>query len=116
MHEVAIERLCRTRESVRSVTNLEYRLALEALAQAIFIGDLRANHPSSSSRRVRAGSGAPGASPSTVGNLRFPSPAPNGFQLDRPPSSGFVVLAAGSRRDQPRLFILSLNDDEAMVV
>lgn len=32
--------------------------------------DLRANHPSSSSRRVRAGSGAPGPSScSVVGNL-----------------------------------------------
>lgn len=79
--------------------------------------DLRANHPSSSSRRVRAGRGAPGPSPpSVVGSLTLPSVL-NGLYFAHVPSSGFcgLVLAGCSRRDQPMLFMLSLNEDDAMV-
>ena len=78
--------------------------------------DLRANQPSSSSLLVRAGSGAPGASPSVVGSLRLPS-SPKGLYCCSLPNTelGLLVVAAGcSRRDQPRLFMLSLKEDEAM--
>lgn len=78
--------------------------------------DLRANHPSSSSLLVRAGSGAPGPSPSVVGSLTNPS-LPNGLNLLSVPSIGFclLVLTGSSRLDQPKSFILSLKDDEAMI-
>lgn len=77
---------------------------------------VRANQPSSSSRRERAGKGAPGASFSYSGSL-IP-PCPNGFNDCNFPSIGVeLVLAAGtagSRRLQPKLFIESLKDEDAM--
>lgn len=79
--------------------------------------DLRANQPSSSSLRVRAGKGAPGPSRlSFVGNRTLPSVL-NGLYFCSVPRSGFcgLVLAGCSRRDQPKLFMLSLNDEDAMV-
>ena len=77
--------------------------------------DLRANQPSSSSRRDRAGRGAPGASPSVVGSWTLPSP-PKGLYLCSDPSKGFClfVFAGCSLRDQPKLFMLPLKDDDAM--
>lgn len=77
--------------------------------------DLRANQPSSSSRRDRAGRGAPGASPSAVGSRTFPSP-PKGLYFCSEPSKGFClfVFAGCSLRDQPKLFMLSLKVDDAM--
>merc|ERR1712230_42127 len=76
---------------------------------------LSANQPSSSSRRDRAGMGAPGASPSVVGSRTLPSP-PNGLYFCSEPSKGFClfVFAGCSLRDQPKLFMLSLKDDDAM--
>ena len=80
--------------------------------------DLRANHPSSSSLLDRAGSGAPGPSSfSTVGNLTYPSLL-KGFNFCNVPYTplGFVVLvlAVCSLLDQPKLFMLSLNEVDAM--
>lgn len=80
---------------------------------------VRANQPSSSSRRVRAGRGAPGPSCSYNGSLTPPSP-PNGLKDDsllRIGVSAVLLLAemAGSRRLHPREFIESLNEDEAMM-
>lgn len=77
--------------------------------------DLHANQPSSSSRRVRAGRGAPGPS-SVVGSLTYPSLF-QGFNFDNVFMMGFglLVFAVCSRRDQPSSFILSAKDCDAMV-
>lgn len=47
----------------------------------------------------------------------MPSP-PKGFHLDNVPSKGvcLFVLAGCSLRDHPRLFMLSLNEDDAMAI
>lgn len=80
--------------------------------------DLRANHPSSSSLLVLAGSGAPGPSSlSFIGKRTYPSPL-KGLSFCSVPYTplGLAVLTvAGSLRCQPKLFMLSLNDDEAIV-
>lgn len=61
-------------------------------SQDLAIADLHANHPSSSSRRVRAGRGAPGPSPpSVVGSLTLPSLL-KGLSFCSVPSSGFCGL------------------------
>jgi hypothetical protein len=81
---------------------------------------VRANHPSSSSRRVRAGRGAPGPSFSYRGSLTEP-PCPNGLNDCSFPRNGVEelavgagVVAAGSLRLQPSEFIESRKDEEAM--
>lgn len=78
-------------------------------------GDSHANHPSSSSRRLGAGSGAPG--PSWCGSLTYP-PAPNGFSawsLDKIGDAADVLMgSSASRRDQPRLLIESRKAVDAM--
>ena len=78
--------------------------------------NLRANQPSSSSLLLGAGSGAPGAS--WVGNETYP-PLPKGFieeSFDRNGVDEFVVAGmSASLRDQPKEFIWSLNDDEAIL-
>lgn len=80
-------------------------------------GNLQANQPSSSSRRVRAGKGAPGASPSpsVVGSRTKPSLL-KGLSFCSVPTMGFCrfVLTGCSRRAHPKLFMLSLNDAVAM--
>ena len=82
--------------------------------------DLHANQPSSSSRLVGAGRGAPG--PSWVGSLTCP-PArePNGFRvwiLSSNEVDEFAVLAgtSGSLRLQPSELIESRNDADAMIL
>lgn len=78
--------------------------------------DSHAKNPSSSSRRLGAGSGAPG--PSWFGSLTYP-PSPNGFSacsLERIGVDDDVLTGrSGSRRDHPRLFIESRKDVDAMV-
>ena len=82
--------------------------------------NVHASQPSSSSRRVGAGSGAPGASPSWKGN-RMPS-SPKGFSRDNAPympERGAVEVGGGggarcSRRDQPRLPMPSRNEADAI--
>lgn len=75
----------------------------------------RAKKPSSSSLLLGAGNGAPG--PSVVGSWTYPSP-PNGLSDlmdDSRPLCCDVSMGASSRRDQPREFMESRNDDDAMV-
>ena len=75
----------------------------------------RAKKPSSSSLLLGAGNGAPG--PSVVGSWTYPSP-PNGLSDlmdDSRPLCWEVSMGASSRRDQPREFMESRNDDDAMV-
>ena len=77
----------------------------------------QAKKPSSSSLRVGAGSGAPGASPLVVGSLTPPSLL-NGFRdcsLDRRGVEVVFVGMSGSRLDQPIEFMESLKDEEAML-
>lgn len=81
-------------------------------------GHVRANHPSSSSRRVRAGRGAPGASFSYSGSLTEP-PWPKGLNDCSLPRNGVEALeddvgGAASLRLHPSEFIESRNEDEAM--
>lgn len=75
----------------------------------------RANHPSSSSRRLGAGNGAPG--PSCVGSRTYPE-SPKGLSDCSFESMGVdeLVLAGTSvsRRDQPMEFSESRKDVEAM--
>lgn len=75
----------------------------------------RAKKPSSSSLRVGAGNGAPGAS--CVGSLTDPA-SPNGFSDDSLDRIGFCddVLTgiSASRRDQPMEFNDSRKEVEAM--
>nr|POE47448.1 hypothetical protein CFP56_00779 [Quercus suber] len=81
------------------------------------ISDLHANHPSSSSLLERAGSGAPGPSPSCVGSNTRSSPA-KGLRLcnvPKTPPDLLVLMVDCSRRDQPMLFMLSRKEDEAMM-
>lgn len=76
---------------------------------------LHANHASSSSRLVDAGSGAPGCS--WVGNLTYP-PSPKGFHDEsRSMTEGEDVEAgmSASRRLHPREFIESLKDCVAIL-
>lgn len=77
--------------------------------------DSRAKKPSSSSLRVGAGNGAPGAS--CVGSLTYPA-SPNGFSdcnLDRIGFCDDVLTGiSASRRDQPMEFNDSRNEVEAM--
>lgn len=75
-----------------------------------------ANQPSSSSRRVLAGRGAPGASPSVVGSLTEPSLLKGlYFDIELMKPFDLFVVTGSSLRDQPRSFILSLKDvEEAM--
>jgi len=76
---------------------------------------LRANQASSSSLLLGAGKGAP--SLSIVGSLTYP-PLPNGFKLlidvKRPDCCEVLTGISGSLLDQPREFIDSRNEDEAM--
>ena len=78
---------------------------------------LHAKNPSSSSRLLGAGSGAPGAS--CVGSLTYPL-SPKGFRDCNLDSMGVVedVFAgtSGSRRDQPMEFIESRNEVDAILV
>jgi hypothetical protein len=81
------------------------------------VADLRANHASSSSLRDRAGNGAPGPSPSCVGRRTLPSLLKGLYFCIEPKREVCAdVLTGSSRRDHPRLFMLSLNDEDAMVV
>jgi len=77
---------------------------------------LRANHASSSSLLLGAGNGAP--SLSIVGSLTYP-PFPNGFKplIDdsSPVCCDVLTGISGSLRDQPREFMDSLNDDDAIL-
>lgn len=79
--------------------------------------NLRANHPSSSSRRVGAGRGAPGDS--CVGSCTYP-PLPKGFNLDIEESNGFVEFVfagtSGSLRDHPKPFMESRKEADAMLL
>lgn len=81
------------------------------------LGDLHANQPSSSSLLVGAGRGAPGDS--CVGSCTYPF-LPKGFRPDRVDSNGFEgFVFAGtsvSLLDQPKLFIESRNEADAMTV
>ncbi|KAI9814421.1 MAG: hypothetical protein M1827_003277 [Pycnora praestabilis] len=76
----------------------------------------QANHPSSSSLRFGAGSGAPGFS--AVGSLTYP-PSPNGFRDCSLESIGVdedvLTGMSGSRRDQPIEFMESRKDVDAML-
>lgn len=76
----------------------------------------RAKKPSSSSLRVGAGNGAPGAS--CVGNRTLPA-SPNGFSdcsLDRMGFCDDVVTGiSASRRDQPMEFSDSRKEVDAML-
>lgn len=79
--------------------------------------DSQTNHPSSSSRRVLAGRGAP--APSVVGSCTYPR-SPKGFNdciEDSNPERCDVlaVVYSRSRRDQPSEFIDSLKDADAIV-
>ena len=78
-------------------------------------GHSHANHPSSSSRRLGAGNGAPG--PSWFGSLTYP-PSRNGFSacsLDKIGDDEDVLMGrSASRRDQPRLLIESRKEVDAM--
>lgn len=80
--------------------------------------NVHANQPSSSSRRVGAGNGAPGFV-SCVGSLT-PPPLPKGLRDCSLPSSGELddvfTGASSSRRLQPRAFIESRNELDAMAV
>lgn len=77
--------------------------------------DSRAKKPSSSSRRVGAGNGAPGGS--WVGRLTYP-PSPKGFSDCSFDKIGFcddvLTGTSASRRDQPMAFNDSRNEVEAM--
>lgn len=78
---------------------------------------LRAKKPSSSSLRVGAGNGAPGASLLVVGSLTYPS-LPKGFKdwsLDRMGVDEVFAGMSGSRLDQPMEFSESLKDEDAIV-
>jgi hypothetical protein len=82
--------------------------------------DLQAKKPSSSSRRVGAGSGAPGAS-LCVGSWTYP-PWPNGFndcRRERKGVSAELLLVrtgkSGSLRDQPSELTESRNELFAIV-
>ena len=78
--------------------------------------DLQAKKPSSSSLRVGAGNGAPGAS-LLVGSLTYPS-LPKGFKawsLDRMGVDDVFAGMSGSRLDQPIEFKESRKDVEAMI-
>jgi hypothetical protein len=89
---------------------------LQAVKISILSHLLKANHPSSSSLLVLAGSGAP--APSVVGSLTYPPP-PNGFRLlieDKSPVDWLVCTGRSeSRRDHPREFIESRNEEDAIV-
>jgi len=77
---------------------------------------LKANHASSSSLLLGAGSGAP-AGPSVVGSRTEPS-FPNGFSDlmdDRSPVCLDVFTGTSARRDHPREFMESLNEEDAIV-
>lgn len=111
------EHVQETRNNRRRDTGATVMGIATVAVDGVKAADLRANHPSSSSRRVRAGRGAPGPSPpSVVGSLTLPSEL-KGLSFCSVPSSGFCgfVFAGCSRRDQPMLFMLSLKDDDAMV-
>lgn len=75
-----------------------------------------ANHPSSSSRRLGAGRGAP--APSVVGSRTYPR-SPNGLRdlmEDSRPDCWFVLTGtSASRRDQPSEFMDSRKDDDAIL-
>jgi hypothetical protein len=77
---------------------------------------LQTNHPSSSSRRVGAGRGAP--APSVVGRRTYPR-SPKGFKdlIDesRPLCCDVFTGMSASLRLQPSEFIDSRNDAEAMM-
>ena len=76
---------------------------------------LQAKKPSSSSLRVGAGKGAPGFS--FVGKLTYPPPLLNGFRdCSLEANDGVDVLTgiSGSLRLQPKEFIESLKEVEAM--
>lgn len=77
--------------------------------------DIQANQPSSSSRRLGAGKGAPG--PSVVGSRTYPR-SPNRFSdcsdERRPPCLDVFTGRSASLRDHPRELIESRNDEEAM--
>lgn len=79
---------------------------------------LNANHPSSSSLLVGAGSGAPGTNGSCVGNCTYP-PLVNGFRDDNVERKGVVELvlagASDSLRDQPSELIELRKEVEAML-
>lgn len=75
----------------------------------------QANHASSSSLLLGAGSGAP-AGPSVVGSRTEPS-FPNGFSDlmdDRSPVCLDVFTGTSARRDHPSEFMESLNEEDAM--
>lgn len=78
--------------------------------------DLQANHPSSSSLLVGAGSGAPGAS--CVGSCTYP-PRPKGLKEDSFDRIGVdeVVVAgtSGVLRDHPNEFMESRNEVEVIL-
>ena len=77
--------------------------------------DVRANQASSSSRRVRAGKGAPG--PSSVGNLRAPEFANGLYDWSLDHTGVFVDVRtgrSGSRLFHPSELRESRNDSDAM--
>lgn len=91
--------------------------AVQRIDQRLW-GDLQARKLSSSSRRLAAGKGAPGAS--CVGSCTYPPPPPNGFRdcsLERNGVDEELVFTgtSGSRRDQPNELTESRKDVEAMV-
>ena len=79
--------------------------------------DLRAKKPSSSSLRVGAGKGAPGASLLDVGSLTFPSllKGLKDCSLDRKGVEEVFAGMSGSRLDHPIEFRESRKEDEAML-
>jgi hypothetical protein len=88
----------------------------ERLSMGVVFCNSQTNQASSSALLVGAGSGAP--VPSVVGNRTWPS-FPNGFNDlmdDRSPVVCLEVFTGTSaRRDQPREFMESLNDEEAIL-
>lgn len=75
----------------------------------------QANHVSSSALLVVAGSGAP--APSVVGSRTYPS-FPKGFNDlmdDKNPVCLDVFTGTSARRDHPKEFMESLNEEEAIV-
>ena len=82
------------------------------------MADLQAKKPSSSSRRLGAGNGAPGPSSLRVGRLTYPPPLPNGLSdcslALKEVEVLEVVTGSGSRRLQPNEFMESLKEFDAI--
>lgn len=102
--------------SITHIRFLTQAMGLESTDMGMGMGgDSHAKNPSSSSRRLGAGSGAPG--PSSFGSLTYP-PSPNGFSacsLERIGVEEEVLTGrSGSRRAHPRLFIESRKEVDAM--